>query len=44
MSTGRAEAGALRFDCAGGCGPGTYRAVVTRGGRPWLFTNPVVIE
>jgi hypothetical protein len=44
VATGRAEAGALRFDCDGGCGPGTYRAVVTRGGRPWIFTNPVVLE
>ena len=34
----------VRFGCAGGCGPGTYRAVATRGGRPWIFTNPVVIE
>jgi len=42
----RAEAapGGLRFRCPGGCGPGTYRAEVTRGGRPWIFTNPVVVE
>jgi len=42
----RAEAapGGLRFSCPGGCGPGTYRAEVTRGGRPWIFTNPVVVE
>jgi hypothetical protein len=44
VATSRAEGEALRFDCAGGCGPGTYRAVATRGGRPWIFTNPVVIE
>jgi hypothetical protein len=44
VATGRGEAGAVRFDCAGGCGPGIYRAVATRGDRPWIFTNPVVIE
>jgi hypothetical protein len=44
VATGRGEGGAVRFECPGGCGPGTYRAVVTRGGRPWLFTNPLVIE
>lgn len=44
VATGRGEGGAIRFDCAGGCGPGIYRAVATRGGRPWIFTNPVVIE
>jgi hypothetical protein len=44
VATGRVEGGAIRFDCAGGCGPGTYRAVVTLGGRPWIFTNPAVFE
>jgi len=44
VATGRDEGGAIRFDCAGGCVPGVYRAVVTRGGRPWIFTNPVVVE
>jgi hypothetical protein len=44
VATGRANEGALQFDCAGACGPGIYRAVATRGGRPWIFTNPVVIE
>jgi hypothetical protein len=39
-----AAPGGLRFRCPGGCGPGTYRAEVTRGGRPWIFTNPVVVE
>jgi hypothetical protein len=32
------------FRCAGPCPPGTYRAEVRRGGRPWIFTNPVTIE
>jgi hypothetical protein len=43
---GQAEAapGGVRFRCPGGCGPGTYRAEATRGGRPWIFTNPVIIE
>jgi hypothetical protein len=44
VGTGHGEGGAIRFECAGGCGPGIYRAVVTRSGRPWIFTNPVVIE
>ena len=44
VATGRGQGGEVRFDCAGGCGPGIYRAVATRGGRPWIFTNPVVIE
>ncbi len=44
VASGRGEGGAIRFECQGGCGPGTYRAVVRRGGRPWLFTNPAVIE
>ncbi len=44
VAAGRGDGGALRFDCPGGCGPGTYRAVVTRAGRPWIFTNPAVIE
>ncbi len=44
VASGRGEGGAIRFECPGGCGPGTYRAVVRRGGRPWLFTNPAVIE
>jgi hypothetical protein len=44
VATARGQGSALRFECDGGCGPGTYRAVVTRDGRPWLFTNPVVIE
>jgi hypothetical protein len=44
VATGRDEAGGIRFDCPDGCGPGIYRAVVTRGGRPWIFTNPLVIE
>jgi hypothetical protein len=30
--------------CEGGCGPGTYRVELRRGGRPWIFTNPVAIE
>jgi hypothetical protein len=34
----------LVFTCEGGCGPGTYRAEVRRDGRPWIFTNPAVIE
>lgn len=43
---GAAEAapGGVRFRCQGGCGPGTYRAEVRRDGRPWIFTNPAVIE
>ncbi len=44
VASGVVEPGAIRFACAGGCGPGIYRAVVRRGGRPWIFTNPVVIE
>ncbi len=36
--------GGVRFRCPGGCGPGTYRAEARRDGRPWIFTNPVVIE
>jgi hypothetical protein len=44
VGSARGEAGGFGFDCPGGCGPGIYRAVATRGGRPWLFTNPVVIE
>jgi hypothetical protein len=44
VASGRGQGSSVRFDCAGGCGAGTYRAVATRGGRPWLFTNPVVIE
>ena len=44
VATGRAERDAIRFDCAAGCGPGIYRAVARRDGRPWIFTNPVVIE
>lgn len=36
--------GGVRFRCPGGCGPGTYRAEATHQGRPWIFTNPVVIE
>jgi predicted metal-dependent phosphoesterase TrpH len=44
VASGRGAGGGLHFDCLGGCGPGTYRAVVTRAGRPWIFTNPVVIE
>jgi hypothetical protein len=44
VATAHADGGTLRFDCVGGCGQGIYRAVATRGGRPWLFTNPVVIE
>jgi hypothetical protein len=39
-----AAPGGVRFRCPGGCGPGTYRAEARRGGRPWIFTNPVVIE
>jgi hypothetical protein len=43
---GAAEAapGVARFRCPGGCGPGTYRAEARLGGRPWIFTNPVIIE
>ncbi len=44
VATAHAQQGALAFDCAGGCGPGIYRAVVRRGGRPWIFTNPAVVE
>jgi hypothetical protein len=44
VGSARGQGGTLRFECPGGCGPGTYRAVVTRDGRPWLFTNPVLIE
>ena len=44
VGSARGEAGGFGFDCGGGCGPGIYRAVATRAGRPWLFTNPVVIE
>jgi len=44
VASGRGEGGVIRFDCAGGCGPVIYRAVATRGGRPWLFTNPAVFE
>ncbi len=29
---------------AAACPPGDYRAEVRRDGRPWIFTNPVVIE
>jgi hypothetical protein len=42
--SGDPSPGGVRFRCPGGCGPGTYRAEVTRGGRPWIFTNPVVVE
>lgn len=43
---GVAEAapGGVRFRCPGGCGPATYRAEAWRAGRPWIFTNPAVIE
>jgi len=44
VASGRGEGGAIRFDCAGGCRAGIYRAVASRDGRPWLFTNPVVFE
>ena len=44
VASARGAEGALRFDCPGGCAPGTYRAVVTRAGRPWIYTNPMVIE
>lgn len=30
--------------CPGACAPGDYRVEVRRGGRPWIFTNPVAIE
>ncbi len=30
--------------CEGGCPAGTYRLELRRGGRPWIFTNPVRIE
>jgi hypothetical protein len=41
-----AEAGrsTFTFRCEGACGPGDYRVEVRRGGRPWIFTNPVTIE
>ncbi|BDG06052.1 PHP domain-containing protein [Anaeromyxobacter oryzae] len=32
------------FRCPGPCPPGDYRAEVRRGGRAWIFTNPVTIE
>jgi hypothetical protein len=38
------DLGAVRFRCGGGCPPGVYRAEVQRDHRPWIFTNPVVIE
>ena len=44
VATGLGQGDSIRFECPGACGPGTYRAVVTRGGRPWIFTNPTVIE
>lgn len=44
VGTAEAAPGGARLRCPGGCGPGTYRAEVRRGGRPWIFTNPVVIE
>jgi hypothetical protein len=43
-ATAEAAPGGLRFRCPGGCGPGTYRAEVRLGGRPWILTNPVVVE
>ncbi len=43
-ATAEAAPGGVRFRCPGGCGPGLYRAEVRRGGRPWIFTNPVVVE
>jgi hypothetical protein len=36
--------GGWRVTCPGGCGAGHWRAEVTLDGRPWIFTNPVVIE
>lgn len=30
--------------CEDGCGPGNYRIELWRGGQPWIFTNPLVIE
>jgi hypothetical protein len=44
LRTAEPAPGGVRFRCPGGCGPGTYRAEATRGGRPWIFTNPVIIE
>lgn len=32
------------FRCDGPCPPGDYRAELWRGGRRWIFTNPVTIE
>jgi hypothetical protein len=45
-AVGAAEAapGGVRFRCPGGCGPGTYRAEAALGGRPWILTNPVLVE
>lgn len=44
LGAAEAAAGGVRFRCPGGCGPGTYRAEAWKGGRPWIFTNPVIIE
>ena len=39
------QAGAgVRFRCPGDCGAGTYRAEVTLGGRPWILTNPLLVQ
>jgi hypothetical protein len=38
------ERGRALFHCGGACPPGDYRVEVRRGGRPWIFTNPVTIE
>jgi hypothetical protein len=34
----------VTLSCGGRCAPGDYRVEVRRGGRPWIFTNPVAIE
>jgi hypothetical protein len=34
----------VSLSCGARCAPGDYRVEVRRGGRPWIFTNPVAIE
>jgi hypothetical protein len=41
-TNGAAGVGVVR--CEDGCTPGNYRVELWRGGRPWIFTNPVAIE
>ncbi len=40
VGRGRGQGNAVRFDCAGGCGPGTYRAVATVAAAPGSTPTP----